>query len=175
MIRKFFTLLYYALLRWLPNNCDYGILGRMSGTMRAASCSHIFKMGKHCAICRGAYFGSGKGITMGNHSSIGPNCHIKGFDVTMGNYVMMASDIVFLGGGHNYDNLNIPIGEQGGHGRTHITIDDDVWIGERAIILGKVKHICTGAIIAAGAVVTKDVPEFAIVAGNPAKVIKYRK
>lgn len=54
-----------------------------------------------------------------------------------------------------------------------ITVDDDVWIGHNAIILSGV-HIGQGAIVAAGAVVTKDVPPYAIVGGNPAKVIKYR-
>ena len=54
-----------------------------------------------------------------------------------------------------------------------IIIDDDVWIGYGATILSGV-HIGQGAVIAAGAVVTKDVPPYAVVAGVPAKVIKYR-
>ena len=54
-----------------------------------------------------------------------------------------------------------------------IIIDDDVWIGYRSIILSGV-HIGQGAVIAAGAVVTKDVPPYTIVGGVPAKVIKYR-
>ncbi len=54
-----------------------------------------------------------------------------------------------------------------------VVIDDDVWVGCNVTILKGV-HIHTGAIIAAGALVTKDVPEYAIVAGVPAKVIKMR-
>lgn len=55
----------------------------------------------------------------------------------------------------------------------NIIINDDVWIGANAIILSGV-HIAQGAVIGAGSVVTKDVSPYAIVAGNPAKVIKYR-
>lgn len=60
-----------------------------------------------------------------------------------------------------------------GVGKGDIRIDDDVWLGCRAVILSGV-HIGQGAVIAAGAVVNKDVPPYAVVAGVPAKVIKYR-
>jgi len=53
-------------------------------------------------------------------------------------------------------------------------VEDDVWIGHNAIILPSVKLIGRGAVVAAGSVVTKDVPKYAIVAGNPAKIIRYR-
>nr|WP_275298384.1 hypothetical protein [Clostridium sp. YIM B02555] len=54
-----------------------------------------------------------------------------------------------------------------------LIIDDEVWIGDKALILSGV-HIGKGAIVAAGSVVVHDVPPYAIVGGNPAKVIKYR-
>jgi maltose O-acetyltransferase len=63
--------------------------------------------------------------------------------------------------------------QQGRADLKSVVIEDDVWIGTRAIILPGVT-VHHGSIIAAGAVVTKDVPEYAIVGGNPAKVIKYR-
>jgi virginiamycin A acetyltransferase len=58
--------------------------------------------------------------------------------------------------------------------KNELTIGNDVWIGCNAIILPNVSKIGDGAVIGAGAVVTRDIPDFAIVAGNPAKIIKYR-
>lgn len=58
--------------------------------------------------------------------------------------------------------------------RTKLTIGNDVWIGANAIILPSVTNIGDGSVIGAGSIVTKNVPDFAIVVGNPAKIIKYR-
>ncbi len=58
--------------------------------------------------------------------------------------------------------------------RSRLVIGDDVWIGANSIILPSVKHIGNGAVIGAGSIVTKDIPDFAIVVGNPATIIKYR-
>lgn len=59
--------------------------------------------------------------------------------------------------------------------KTPLEIDEDVWIGARAIILPGCKKIGAHSIIGAGSVVTHDVPEYAIVGGNPAKILKMRK
>lgn len=75
-------------------------------------------------------------------------------------------------GSHDYDyGDKIPYGSH--YATKNVKIDDFVWIGSDVIICGNV-HIGEGAIIAMGAVVVKDVPPYAIVGGNPAKVIKYR-
>ena len=65
--------------------------------------------------------------------------------------------------------------DQGGNPDTPLHIACDVWIGTRAIILPGCKRIGAHSIIGAGAVVTKDVPDYAIVGGNPARVLKMRK
>ena len=72
---------------------------------------------------------------------------------------------------HNYEGDSIPYDEN--HIAKSITIGDFVWFGNRVTVVGNVT-IGDGAIIAAGAVVTKDVPPYAIVGGNPAKILKYR-
>ena len=80
--------------------------------------------------------------------------------------------VSFVSFKHNYEKIDIPIHAQGEE-FDPIDIGDDVWIGINVIVLAGVS-IGDHAIIAAGAVVTKDVPMYAIVAGVPAKVIKYR-
>lgn len=86
---------------------------------------------------------------------------------------MMGQDCIILTQNHNWENLNIPIMEQGYEERKNVYIEDDVWIGARVTILPGVT-VGAHSIIGAGAVVTKDVPEYVIVAGVPAKVIKMR-
>ena len=73
---------------------------------------------------------------------------------------------------HNFELLNTPIRMQG-HSIKNISIDDDVWIGANAVILGGV-NIGRGAIVAAGSVVSKDVPPHTVVGGVPARTIKMR-
>src|SRR4030095_4728392 len=102
--------------------------------------------------------------------------------IRIGNFVSIANEVIFmLGGSHNMNFLStypfktklrngdndIPIS------KGPIVIEDDVWIGTRSTILSGVT-IEKGAVIAACSVVTRNVPPYSIVAGNPAKVIKYR-
>lgn len=101
--------------------------------------------------------------------------------LNIGNYCSIAPDVVFiLNSEHPLNTIStypfkvIIMGEESEAGtKGDIRIEDDVWIGERAVILSGVT-IGQGAVIAAGAVVTKDVPPYAIVGGVPAKLIRYR-
>ena len=109
--------------------------------------------------------------TIGDKSGIGINAHIG--VVHIGNDVMMGPDCLVLTQNHNFSRKDIPIIRQGMSNIEPVYIDDDVWIGSRVTILPGV-HIGKGSIIGAGAVVTKDVPPFSIVGGNPAKIIRER-
>ena len=99
----------------------------------------------------------------------------------IGSYCSIAPEVTFLLDTEHYiDHVStypfkkhVIDGEDEAFSYGDIVIDDDVWIGFRAIILSGV-HIGQGAVIAAGAVVVKDVPSYAVVGGVPAKVIKYR-
>jgi len=84
----------------------------------------------------------------------------------------MGPEVIILCHNHNFSDISRPMQEQGGTTKP-VVIGDDVLIGTRAIILPGVK-IGSGTIIGAGAVVTKDVPDYAIVGGCPAKILKYR-
>jgi len=149
--------------------------GKISRSIRYYTVKGIFKkVGKQVNVENMAYFGNGKEVMVGDRSGIGKRCRIPS-NITIGNDVMMAEEVVILNQAHNFEDLSKPMGVQGYQPRTQQRIGNNVWIGTRAIILPQVKSIGDGAIIAAGAVVTKDVPDFAIVGGNPARIIKSRK
>lgn len=112
-------------------------------------------------------------VTVGENTTINRNCcllasfHDKDVEITIGNHVAVAPQVYFLAAGHDYTKLNLP------DTAASIHVGDYVWIGARSTILQGVT-IGEGSIVAAGSVVTKDVPPYAVVAGVPAKVIKYR-
>lgn len=131
-------------------------------------------------INRKCYFGNGREVCIGDHSGIGENCVLPN-TIIIGKYVMMGPEVLCLGWDHNFERTDIPMCLQGAvieknhaTGYTPIVIGDDVWIGRRAIINKKCR-IGNGVIIAAGANVTKNVEDYAIVGGNPAKTIRMRK
>lgn len=173
--QKLALLLYYTVARYLPQYIPNEALFKK---FRANICKNFFrKCGKNVNIKRGAFFGSGKNIEIGDNSDIGLDAYIAGIDrggeLVIGNNVMMAPHVTILTLSHNYDNPEIPINQQGSY-PTKVIIDDDVWIGYRAIILPNIT-IGKGAIIGAGAVVTHNVPPYKIVGGVPAKIIKDRR
>ena len=111
-------------------------------------------------------------VKIGDRSGIGINCEVYG-PVTIGKDVMMGPEVVIYTSGHKHDRTDIPMMMQGFTEPQPVSIGDDCWIGRRAIIMPGVK-IGTGCIIGAGAVVTKDVPDYSIAGGVPAKVLKNR-
>jgi maltose O-acetyltransferase len=170
----FYLLLYYGFAKHLPKSTA-PIIGKVSQLLRRALCSRIFsKSGKRLNVENGVYFGNGKDFKVGYRVGFSSNFKSLNRIVEIGDYVMIGEDTLFLGGVHNFERIDIPILKQGNSGKTPLKIDDDVWIGVRVIVLPGCKHIGKGVIIGAGAVVTKDIPDYAIVGGNPAKIIKMR-
>lgn len=108
-------------------------------------------------------------VLIGDHTRIGLHNTIIG-PVRIGSHVNLAQGITVTALNHNFDDTNKRIDEQGVSTKA-VTIEDDVWIGANAVILPGVT-IGNHCVVAAGAVVTKDVPPHSLVAGVPAKVIK---
>ncbi|MBW2559293.1 MAG: acyltransferase [Deltaproteobacteria bacterium] len=119
--------------------------------------------------------GKGEHIVLGDRVSVNSNVMINadmGGVIEIGSDVLVGPNVVFRASGHEFSDRDRTIRDQG-HRAGRIVVGDDVWIGANVVLLSDVT-IAHGAVIAAGAVVTKDVDEYAIVAGVPAKRIGTR-
>ncbi len=129
-----------------------------------------FSIGNHSTIEDFATVNNGVGaVIIGDRTRIGLGCVLIG-PVTVGNDVMFAQNIVVSGLNHGYQEINMPPSLQPVETKP-ITIKDEVWIGANAVLTAGItvgKH----AVIAAGSIVTKDVPDYSIAAGNPARILK---
>ncbi len=115
----------------------------------------------------------GVGLTIGEGTYIGPRAVFgAGGGLTIGRHVTMGAAVHLLAENHAFQDPNQSIEAQGVT-RQGIVIEDEVWIGNAVIVLDGVR-VGRGAVIGAGAVVTRDVPPLAIAAGNPARVIGRR-
>lgn len=155
-------------------------------------------MGDRVYIHKGLEVHGHKGIILGNNVRLGRDCRLScyrlegklgniliedncyignrfscicGADITISKNVLIASDVAIISENHGMDcSLGLLYGQQELIGNP-VFIDESCWIGEKVIILPKVK-IGKYAIIGAGSIVNKDIPPFSIAVGNPAKVIK---
>jgi carbonic anhydrase/acetyltransferase-like protein (isoleucine patch superfamily) len=134
----------------------------------------LLKFGKNCVVEEHTVIKLWKGsIEIGDRVFINSFCVLNGHGgLKIGNDVMIANHVSVVPANHPVDDVSQPINKQGVVTKG-IVIDDDVWIAAGAKIMDGV-HIGKGAVVAAGAVVTKDVPAFAIVAGVPAKIMRKR-
>jgi maltose O-acetyltransferase len=114
-------------------------------------------------------------IVFGDHVHMGPSCELHGEGgIQIGNGVVFAPEVVVYTRSHNFDGKDLqalPFDDKVLVRR--VKIDDYVWVGRKAIILPGV-HIGKGAVIGAGAVVSKSIPDYGVAVGNPAKIVKYR-
>ena len=130
----------------------------------------LFSLGDYSVIESFACINNAVGdVIIGDHTRIGLHNTIIG-PVEIGNNVNLAQGITVTALNHNFSDTKKRIDEQG-VSTNPVTIEDDVWVGANAVILPGVT-IGEHCVVAAGAVVTKDVPPHSLVAGVPAKVIK---
>ena len=129
-----------------------------------------FSLGRYSVVESFSCINNAMGdVLIGHHTRIGLHNTVIG-PVRIGNHVNLAQGITVTSLNHNFDNKTELIDKQGVT-VNEVIIDDDVWIGANAVILPGV-HIGKHAVIAAGAVVTKDVPPHTLVGGIPARIIK---
>ena len=164
---KILYVLYSVFASHLPQSRHM----KMAKKLRGFFAKRIVKQfGKNVNIEKNAAFTPE--VSIGNNSGIGISCEING-PVTIGDNVMMGPEVVIYTKNHNMMRTDIPMINQGYLEAKPVVIGNDVWIGRRAIILPGV-NIGNGCVIGAGAVVTKDVPDFSVSVGVPARVIKTR-
>jgi len=136
-------------------------------------------IGKHSVITCWDSYGGEKftpSIKIGNNCSIGEYCHITSTNtIEIGDNVLTGRRVTITDNSHGkpllISEIDIPPLERKIYSKGKVIIKNNVWIGDKVSIMAGV-HIGKGAIIAANSVVTKDVPEFSVMAGAPARVIK---
>ena len=162
--------LYRMIANYLPPS-NVKVFGKAAKRIRAfLARGFLSYAGKKINLQYGAKFG--QRVSIGDRSGIGIKCMLQG-TVEIGNNVMMGPEVYIYTRNHKHDRVDIPMIEQDYEAERPVVIEDDVWIGSRVTILPGVR-VGKGAIIGASAVVTKDVPPYAVVGGNPAKIIKFR-
>ena len=153
-------------------NCRSVVLGKIGKRFRGM-CGKLYLdyCGDNVNIYKRSFFSSR--VEIASNSDIGYKARIQGKCI-IGEYVMMGPECQIWTINHNHSRTDIPMGLQGSQTEKPVVIGDDVWIGSRTIILPGV-NIGRGSIIGAGAVVAKDIPDYSIAVGNPARVVKNRK
>ncbi len=165
LLAGFCYVLYNIGPRWLPSSTT--LFCRWTKWVRYVFAKGIIKeCGKNVNVQSRARFSYN--LIIGDNSGLGENCLITP-GTKIGKNVMMGADVIILTQNHKYTKETYE-----GYVKKPVIIEDNVWIGYRVIILPGVL-VGRNAIIGAGAVVTKNVPPYAIVGGVPAKVLKMRE
>ncbi len=134
-----------------------------------------FRIGDDVIISRNSVIQAKSGVvSLGNKVDVGCNVVLSSVNgITIGNSVLIAGNCYIGGGRYLCDRIDIPMMEQGVYSKGPILIGDDVWLGAGATVLDGVT-IGRGCIIGAGALVTRDLPDYSVAVGVPAKIIKSR-
>lgn len=163
-------LLYRYIVKHVPR--DLPLLGALFHRLRREVCRPLFLQAAEVfSVGPGVDFDNGCNVIMRDCANIGDYALLGGnyATITIGRHVMMGKQCIIICQNHKY----LDEGYNGFEGKD-VIIDDYAWLGHRVTILPGVR-VGRHAIIGAGAVVTKSVPDYAIAVGNPAVVKKFRK
>lgn len=131
-------------------------------------------VGTDCVVMPGVLINKPSNLFLGSRSGIGYRCIISCFDkVEIGDRVMMGTDVIVITSNHVWSPMHRTYADQG-LVTAPVSIGDDSWIGSRSIILPGVR-LGKGVTVAAGAVVSRDVPDYATVGGVPARVLNIKE
>ena len=196
IIRRIFVLISLEIQEWLEFLIR-PIPGRIGFLVRKIWYKRFFSHSDNLSIGIGCEFISPQMISFFGNSYIGANCYFNadggqievgkaaafnrgahinascGGKIVIGDHCLIGPGVVMRTADHDFSRTDLLIQNQG-HNQEDIIIEDDVWIGANAIVLKGV-HIGRGAIIGAGAVVTKNIPSMAIAVGIPAKPLRWRE
>ena len=170
MIRKLKLTIYYLVIAKLPHSRYFELSNRIR-LWWVCNVLGIMTYNKNSRFQNGIYIGNGRNLSIGNECQINENVFLQG--ARIGNFVMIAPEVFILSLVHHYKTTSIPMIRQGREKHVIPVIEEDVWIGARAIILPGI-HIAKGCIIGAGAVVTKNTEPYGIYGGVPARLIRMR-
>jgi acetyltransferase-like isoleucine patch superfamily enzyme len=149
---------------------DYGLLDASGAGEEGITLSNDVVISRNCAVQ-----GKTGSVTIGKKTDIGCNTIISSVTgIFIGDSVLIAGNCYIGGGRYISERLDVPMMEQGVYSEGPVVIGDDVWLGAGAMVLDGV-NIGKGCIVGAGAVVTKNLPDYAVAVGVPAKILKNRK
>ena len=159
-------------VKWLANPFvhKYGRGSLVRRARRDLVPFNAFELGADSIIEDYATVANGMGgIFIGARTHVGIANVLIG-PLRIGNDVIIAQNVVFSGLNHGYEDVSLPIRNQK-CSAAEIVVEDEVWIGANAVITAGV-HIGRHAVVAGGSVVTKDVPAYSVVGGNPARILR---
>lgn len=150
---------------------------RLLGEARMAIGSGVF-VGANCWLqvlegeAAGLAPGPGVGLSLGDGTSIAGNCVLSAVSsITLGRDVSLARNVYISDHAHAYDDPSRAVMRQGITGVAPVSIGDGAWLGENVVVLPGVS-VGRGSVVSANSVVTKDIPDFSVVAGMPARVVR---
>ncbi len=165
--RNIWRVAYAVLVKWWPQNQWFPPAAKVRAFFARRICAET---ATHIVVDRNSTFSSK--VHMGDYARIGCDCELHG-EVHLGEHVLMAPEVVFYTVNHEHRSLDVPMDSQGDTVMKPTYVGNDVWLGRRVMVMPGVR-IGDGCIVAAGAVVVKDLPPYSIAGGVPAKVIGSR-